>query len=52
MGTEKERLKILSATQPVKMVASRQANVQAVYPAEESGQLPFLVSKRMSFDIS
>ena len=29
-------------TQPVKVVGRRQANIHAVYPAEESGQLPFL----------
>ena len=31
-------------TQPVKMVVRKKANIHAVYPAEESGQLPFLGS--------
>ena len=31
-------------TQPVKVVVRKKANIHAVYPAEESGQLPFLGS--------
>ena len=29
-------------TQPVKVVVKKKVNIHAVYPAEESGQLPFL----------
>ena len=29
-------------TQPVKMVVRKKFSIHAVYPAEESGQLPFL----------
>ena len=39
-------------TQPVKVVVRRQVSIHVVYPAEESGQLPFLVPKRMSFNVS
>ena len=29
-------------TQPVQVVVRQKSNIHAVYPAEESGQLPFL----------